>query len=86
MCFNVPFVHNQIPVRTGPTPAPSPLQRMASNNTWNPVCTAAKEKVPRGQSEHPTLAGGPRTTPLAPTRGSRRCTPCPSVVVITAGD
>ncbi len=97
MCFTILIVQaliklflfkNQIQVRTEPTPAPRPLQRMASNNTWKLDCTAAKEKVPLGLSERPNLVDGPpHMSPLALTRGSRCCPGCPvSVVVITAGD
>lgn len=80
------FISTQIQVKTGSTPALPPLQRTASNNTWRVACTAAKEKVPLGMSESPTLAIDPPTSHLALTRGSRCYPLCPvSVAAITAG-
>ena len=76
----------QIQARTGPTPAPSPLQRTASNSTWRLACTAAREKVPPGPSGRPTWADDPPTNPLAPTPESKGFPVCPvSAVAITAG-
>lgn len=63
------FVQTQIQVKTGPTPALSPLQRMASDNTSNLDCSAAKEKVPLALSEPPTMVDAPLRSPLALTQG-----------------
>lgn len=49
---------SQTQLTTGPTPAQLHLQRMASSSTWRLDCTAAKEKVPLGLSEHRSLGAG----------------------------
>lgn len=57
-CMNFFFSLSQTQLMTGPTPAQLHLQRMASSSTWRLDCTAAKEKVPLGLSEHRSLGAG----------------------------